>query len=106
MKLEPAISASLQKESRRIRRIRREKYPATLLCPGSFFKNIEVKKVAKDILAKIDQSKIIGGKIPAGYLLEEVGAKGMKEGGISVAKYHGNLMGGIVTGKQIGRAHV
>ncbi len=92
LKMEPAISASLQKESRQIRRIREEKYPSNLRCPGSFFKNIEVKKVAKNILAKIDQTKIIGGKIPAGYLLEEVGAKGMKEGGIRVAKYHGNLL--------------
>ena len=41
--------------------------------------------------AFIDQNKIIAGKIPAGYILEQVGAKGMKVGGIRIADFHGNL---------------
>ncbi|MBI2588109.1 UDP-N-acetylenolpyruvoylglucosamine reductase, partial [Candidatus Berkelbacteria bacterium] len=38
-------------------------------------------------------------KVPAGYLLEQVGAKGMQEGGIKVASYHGNLFYNTGKGK-------
>jgi len=71
--------------------MRNKKYPKGLRCPGSFFKNVLPNGISTESLAKIDASKIKGGKIPAGYLLETVGAPGMKEGGISVANYHGNL---------------
>ena len=60
--------------------------------PGSFFKNILVSKVSKKSLALVDQTKIIDGKIPTGYLLATVGAKGMKLGGLKIADYHGNLI--------------
>ena len=61
-------------------------------CPGSFFKNILAENVSKKSLKLIDKKKIIEGKIPAGYLLEEAGAKGMKLGGVRIAKFHGNLL--------------
>lgn len=77
--------------SRKIVRLRREKYRPGLRCPGSFFKNVLVKKVSKSSLARIDRRKIIDGKIPAGYVLEQVGAKGMRVGGIAIAPFHGNL---------------
>ena len=32
------------------------------------------------------------GKVPAGDLLDEIGAKGMRQGGIRVASHHGNLI--------------
>ena len=77
--------------SKKIRTIRNKKYPPTLKCPGSFFKNVLMKNISKNAIKKIDGSKIIEGKIPAGYLLESVGAKGMRVGGIKIADYHGNL---------------
>jgi UDP-N-acetylenolpyruvoylglucosamine reductase len=86
--------------SRQITKTRLKKYPSGLKCPGSFFKNILVKDVSGKSLKLVDRDKIIEGKIPAGYLLEEVGAKGMGCGGIAVADYHGNLL--INTGR--GRA--
>lgn len=67
----------LVKKSREIIKIRNQKYAPGLRCPGSFFKNV----VQAD-----------GSKIPAGKLLEEVGAKGMRVGGIYVADFHGNLL--------------
>ena len=82
----------LTAKSREIIRIRSEKYDPKLRCPGSFFKNVLVKDVSRATLAKIDRGKIIEGKIPAGYLLEQVGAKGMKFGGLRVADHHGNLL--------------
>lgn len=60
--------------------------------PGSFFKNILVKDVSQDTLKLIPKDKIIQGKIPAGFLLESVGAKGMKVGKIQVSKNHANLL--------------
>lgn len=91
-KLVPGKRDELLTRAREIIKIRRKKYPPGLACPGSFFKNVLASKVSKKSLKLVEQSKIIDGKIPAGYLLEAVGAKGMKLGGIAVAPYHGNLI--------------
>lgn len=82
---------TLTTKSREIIKIRKKKYKPGLRCPGSFFKNVLVKDAGEEALKKIDSSKIVDGKIPAGYLLEDVGAKGMREGGIYIADFHGNL---------------
>lgn len=82
---------TLQEISRKIIGIRRRKYKPGLRCPGSFFKNILVKEISRKSAKLIDPSKIIEGKIPTGYLLEEVRAKGMRSGGIEIADFHGNL---------------
>ena len=66
----------LAEKSKEIIKIREKKYKPSLRCAGSIFKNIVVE----------------GGKIPAGSLLESVGAKGMKAGGVYVASYHANLL--------------
>ena len=89
-----AVSAEgmkLKKISAEIIRLRELKYKSGLKCPGSFFKNIPVADASDSLLSKINQNVIKGGKIPAGYLLESVGAKGVRVGGIKVADYHGNL---------------
>ncbi|OGF68626.1 UDP-N-acetylenolpyruvoylglucosamine reductase [Candidatus Giovannonibacteria bacterium RIFCSPLOWO2_02_FULL_45_14] len=96
--------AKLCKISRDIIKLREKKYRPGLLCPGSFFKNIILKNlkpsVRKKLTERIDNSKIIYGKVPSGYLLEEVGAKGMSVGGIRVAKHHGNLIYNSGGGKE------
>lgn len=96
-KLAKGDPVALAKKSRELIKTRHKKYPTDLRCPGSFFKNVLVKSLTRGTLDKIDQAKIIEGKIPAGYLLESVGARGMKVGGIAVADYHGNLI--LNTGK-------
>ncbi len=59
-------------------RLRREKHPSPQIpCAGSFFKNVLLPD---------------GRKIPAGKLLEEVGAKGMKIGGAGVFPGHANFI--------------
>jgi len=90
--LEKGDKKALAKKSREIIKVRNKKYAPGLCCPGSFFKNILVSKISRSALDKIDGSKIIGGKIPAGKLLEEVGAKRMRIGDIFVADFHGNLL--------------
>ncbi len=89
--LEKGKQSELKEASKHIIRERLKKYPPTLRCPGSFFKNPLVAGVSKSALKMINRRKVIDGKIPAGYLLEEVGARGMRAGGIRVAHYHGNL---------------
>ena len=84
--------AALRFKSREIIKERLKKYPKRLRCPGSYFKNIPTDRLSKKTLSRIDTAKIIGGKVPAGYLLEAVGAKGMRRGGMMVAPYHGNLI--------------
>jgi len=88
---------TLQKISRDIIKLRKKKYPPDLKCPGSFFKNIVIAAIRpaslrKQFLSKIDQQKINHGKLASGYLLEQVGAKGLKHGDVAVAEYHGNLI--------------
>ncbi|MEX0919030.1 MAG: UDP-N-acetylmuramate dehydrogenase [Candidatus Paceibacterota bacterium] len=84
--------AELMRVVARIRRFRRKKYEPGLKCPGSFFKNVLVETVSSEVLGRLDQSKIIDGKIPAGYLLEAVGALGRRRGDIAIASFHGNLL--------------
>ncbi len=82
----------LTAEGEGIKQERAKKYPAGLKCPGSFFKNIPVQNVPKELLKNIDQTRIKGDKIPAGYLIEAVGAKGFSLGDVYVSDWHGNLI--------------
>ena len=83
---------ALAKKAHEIIKIRSEKYDPSLRCPGSFFKNVLIKDISSRAKKLIDQSKVRDGKIPTGYLLEAVGAKGMRHGGIYIADFHGNLL--------------
>ncbi len=85
------VSSSLQKEADEVLQKRLIKYPPGIKCPGSFFKNIVASTLPKEILSKIPSEKIMYGKLPAGALLEEVGAKGDSLDGIYIADYHANL---------------
>ncbi len=95
-RLKNAKKEALLKTSKAIIKLREKKYPPGLKCPGSFFKNIKVSDIMPDIRKKflrvLPKDKIMYGKVPVGYLLEEVGAKGMRFGKIKVAKHHANLI--------------
>lgn len=82
---------TLLTESKKVAALRLKKYHTNLKCPGSFFKNIVSVDLSKNLLRKIPQENIIFGKIPAGVLLEKVGAKGDRLGNIEIASYHANL---------------
>lgn len=97
--LQPGNCEQLKKISENIITLRLQKYHPGLKCPGSFFKNIVSSSLSSEILAKIPSNKIKYGKIPAGLLLEEIGARGMRVGDIAVADYHGNLLINVGNGK-------
>lgn len=100
-KLDVGNSQDLRKEADEISEKRLTKYPKGIKCPGSFFKNLVVEKLPEEILARIPKSKIVYGKIPAGSLLEMVGAKGDRLGDIEIASYHANLFINKETGKAV-----
>lgn len=92
----------LRQEADEILEKRLIRYPAGIKCPGSFFKNLIADRLPKEILSNIPKEKIVYGKIPAGTLLESVGAKGQKSGGIEILPDHANLF--INTGTGTARA--
>ena len=88
--LEPA-SEPLQPVSDKILATRLAKYPVGLKCPGSFFKNVIAAELDPEVLSRIPEDFIFYGKIPAGKLLDEVGARGRRIGGALIASHHANL---------------
>ncbi|MDO8507679.1 MAG: UDP-N-acetylmuramate dehydrogenase [bacterium] len=66
------------------------KHPAGKSC-GSFFKNIETADLSPEIYNKMRDWEV-GGKVAAGKLIEEAGAKGMKVGGAEVSQMHANFL--------------
>ena len=90
--LEPADAAALRQTSGDIVKIRGEKFPVTMKCAGSIFKNLLLKELPDGVAAQVPSSAVREGKVPAAWFLEQVGAKGMQCGDIHVATYHANLI--------------
>jgi UDP-N-acetylmuramate dehydrogenase len=90
--LEPADAVELRKIADDILKVRNEKFPVTMKCAGSIFKNLMLRDLPPDVAAAIPSSAVREGKVPAAWFLEQVGAKGMQRGDIHVAAYHANLI--------------
>jgi UDP-N-acetylmuramate dehydrogenase len=88
----PADAAVLRAAADKILAVRNAKYPPTMKCAGSIFKNFLFAELPADVAARVPKTVIIEGKVPSAWFLEQVGAKGMHEGGIQVADYHANLI--------------
>lgn len=97
--LEAADPQALSAEAEGVLRQRLVKYPPGLRCSGSFFKNVIAADVAPESLALIPADKVLYGKIPSGYLLEQVGAKGRSLGDIWVSTASANLFVNLGEGK-------
>ena len=82
----------LQGISDSILETRLAKYPVGLKCPGSFFKNVLATELSDQARRGIPDDFVQFGKIPAGRLLEAVGAKGARSGNASFANHHANLL--------------
>jgi UDP-N-acetylmuramate dehydrogenase len=92
LRMERADAAELQKISGDILTVRNEKFPVTMKCAGSIFKNLLLKELPPPAAAEVPEKVVREGKIPAAWFLEQVGAKGMQRGDIHVAEYHANLI--------------
>jgi UDP-N-acetylmuramate dehydrogenase len=90
--LEPSDGAALRKNADDILKIRNEKFPPTMKCAGSIFKNFLLAGLPAAAAEAVPAGVIREGKVPAAYFLEQVGAKGMQLGDIHVATYHANLI--------------
>jgi UDP-N-acetylmuramate dehydrogenase len=75
-----------------ILKVRNEKYPPSMRCAGSIFKNLILAELPESVRAQIPDRVIREGKVPSAYFLELAGAKGMVLGGVQVAEYHANLI--------------
>ncbi len=92
LQLEAGDAAELGATSAKILDIRNKKYPPTMKCAGSIFKNLLLADLPERLARELPPNAIIEGKVPSAWFLEQVGAKGMREGDIQVATYHANLI--------------
>ncbi len=92
LRLDAADAEELQRTSADILKVRNEKFPPTMKCAGSIFKNFLWKELPPGVAALVPEKVVREGKVPAAWFLEQVGAKGMRLGGIQVADYHANLI--------------
>ncbi|MBS1854295.1 MAG: UDP-N-acetylmuramate dehydrogenase [Acidobacteria bacterium] len=90
--LTPGDAAALAAASADILRVRNAKFPPTMKCAGSIFKNFLLRDLPPDVAAQVPAEVVREGKVPAAWFLEQVGAKGARRGDIQVADYHANLI--------------
>ena len=90
--MEAGEAASLLEKATGILDVRNRKYPPTMKCAGSIFKNFLLAKLPAEVAAQVPGKVVIEGKIPSAWFLEQVGAKGLRVGDIQVADYHANLI--------------
>jgi UDP-N-acetylmuramate dehydrogenase len=90
--LESASSDELRRTAEEILDIRNRKYPPTLQCAGSIFKNLLLRNLSPEVSAVVPDDVVREGKVPSAWFLEQVGAKGIDRGDIHVADYHANLI--------------
>jgi UDP-N-acetylmuramate dehydrogenase len=101
--LEPGDPEQLRRTADEIARIRDAKFPPTMKCAGSIFKNVHLAELPPELAAKVPPEVVREGKVPAAWFLEQVGAKSMSRGDIHVADYHANLVynGGSGTARDL-----
>ena len=92
LRLEPAPREQLRRVSGEILKIRNEKFPPSLKCAGSVFKNLLLAELPPEAAGRVPPQVVREGKVPAAWFLEQSGAKQVSRGGIRVAAYHANLI--------------
>ncbi len=92
LELEPGDATALTKQATDILTVRNRKYPPSMKCAGSIFKNLLLSELPEAVRTQVPERVIIEGKVPAAWFLEQIGAKGMVNGDIRVADYHANLI--------------
>lgn len=83
---------ALRKRALEIQETRDAKFPPSIKCAGSIFKNCFFAELPESVQKRIPPALVREGKVPSAFFLEQVGAKGTVNGGIRVADYHANLI--------------
>ena len=91
-RLEPGNRDELRAKAAEITAVRDEKFPPSMRSAGSIFKNLYLDDLPAAAAAEVPSRVIREGKVASAYFLEQVGAKGMQQGGIRIADYHANLI--------------
>jgi UDP-N-acetylmuramate dehydrogenase len=92
LQLESGDAEELRAAASAILKVRNEKYPPTMRCAGSIFKNLLWCDLPEAVRTLVPAAVVREGKVPSAYLLEQAGAKGLRRGGVRVADYHANLI--------------
>lgn len=92
VRLHPGDTFALTDIAADIRKVRDAKYPPSMRCAGSIFKNVFFAELPAHVQSEIPSTVVREGKVPSAWFLEQVGAKGMQRGDIKVAAYHANLI--------------
>lgn len=92
LRLRAGDPLELRKTATGIRTIRDEKYPPSMKCAGSIFKNLLFAQLPPAVQCRVPPQLVREGKAPSAWFLEQAGVKGMRRGDIQVASYHANLI--------------
>ena len=92
LRLTPGDTEELARRAAEIRTVRDAKYPPTMKCAGSIFKNLLAAELPERVKTLIPADVVREGKVPSAWFLEQVGVKGLRKGDIQVAAYHANLI--------------
>ncbi len=85
-------ASQLRATADRILDTRNRKYPPSMKCAGSIFKNFLLAELPPEVATQVPPNVVIEGKVPSAWFLEQAGAKGLRIGDIQVAEYHANLI--------------
>ena len=92
LRFETGDPLQLANTANEIRAIRDAKYPPTMKCAGSIFKNLLFADLPGRVQQEIPAKVVREGKVPSAWFLEQTGVKGLRRGDIQVASYHANLI--------------
>lgn len=92
LELTPDNKSELRAKADSIWNVRNKKYPTTMKCAGSIFKNLLFLELPESVQCQVPPELVRDGKVPSAYFLEMIDAKGMENGDIHVADYHANLI--------------
>ena len=90
--LRPAVAEELRRAADAILAERNRKFPPTMKCAGSVFKNLILAELPPAVAAQVPERVVREGKVPAAWFLEQAGARGLACGEMRVADYHANLI--------------
>jgi UDP-N-acetylmuramate dehydrogenase len=88
LRMDKGAGNGLRAKATEILEIRTAKYPPSMKCAGSIFKNLLWADLPEAARKQVPERVIREGKVPSAYFLEQVDAKGMRNGDIRVADYH------------------